>query len=108
MKLKTVYICQNCSFQTSKWAGKCSDCGTWNSLIEDVINVGKAAKSSSIVRKSTGEKPRAISLKTDSKKRLNTGIKEWDQLLGGGMVWEAWFCFPVNLDWKIHAHSADC
>ncbi len=86
MKLKTVYICQNCQFQTSKWAGKCNDCGTWNSMMEDVINVGKEAKKSRVVRRSTTEKPQGIQLKSPSVTRTITGISEWDQVLGGGMV----------------------
>ena len=86
MKLKSVYVCQNCQFQTSKWAGKCSDCGSWNSIVEDVINVGKAAKKASLTRTSTSEKPQQIGLKTASTTRTLSGITEWDQVLGGGIV----------------------
>lgn len=86
MKLKTVYICQNCEFQTSKWAGRCNDCGTWNSLLEEVINVGKEAKISTVAQRATAEKPQKLQLKNPSVSRAFTGINEWDQVLGGGMV----------------------
>ena len=45
MKLKTIYICSKCSAQSPKWGGQCLSCNAWNSIVEDVINVGKAAKS---------------------------------------------------------------
>ena len=36
-KTKTVYICQNCGFDTPKWAGKCPSCGEWNTFVEEII-----------------------------------------------------------------------
>jgi DNA repair protein RadA/Sms len=41
MKLKTIYRCSNCNFETGKWVGKCPNCDSWNTLHEDVVNVGK-------------------------------------------------------------------
>ena len=35
-KTKTVYVCQNCGAKESKWVGKCSTCGEWNSFVEEV------------------------------------------------------------------------
>jgi DNA repair protein RadA/Sms len=86
MKLKTVFLCQKCEFQTSKWVGKCPSCESWNSFVEDVINVGKAAKISSVVRPRTREKPKKISEIPKTKERCKTNIEEFDQVLGGGIV----------------------
>ena len=35
-KLKKLYICSNCGYETAKWLGKCPDCGSWNTLNEEV------------------------------------------------------------------------
>ena len=35
--VKTVYVCSECSYQSMKWLGKCSQCGAWNSFVEDVV-----------------------------------------------------------------------
>jgi DNA repair protein RadA/Sms len=86
MKLRTVYICQNCQQQSTKWVGKCPSCESWNSFIEDVINVGKTDSNKSVIKRSTSEKPRKICLKETPKERALTGINELDQVLGGGFV----------------------
>ena len=44
VKQKTVYSCQKCGLQSPKWLGRCSDCGEWNSLVEEVISVSKKGK----------------------------------------------------------------
>ena len=36
MKFKTVFVCQKCGYEAPKWAGKCPECGEWNSLVEEV------------------------------------------------------------------------
>lgn len=86
MKLRTVYICQNCSFQSTKWQGKCQECQSWNSLLEDVINVGKPEKMRSVVPTRPTQKPSNFSSKQKTRKRIKTGIGEFDQVVGGGIV----------------------
>ncbi|MEK9159104.1 MAG: DNA repair protein RadA [Patescibacteria group bacterium] len=88
MKLKTVYACQNCAFQASRWAGKCPNCDQWNTMAEDVINVGKPENTTSGRRSvpRTAEKPQAILQSHTPKARTVTGIGEFDQVLGGGFV----------------------
>ena len=41
--LKTVYICEECSYRSPKWMGKCPSCGAWNTFIEDVIDTSSGA-----------------------------------------------------------------
>jgi DNA repair protein RadA/Sms len=83
MKLKTLYVCSQCEHQTSKWLGKCPKCQAWNSFVEDVVNVGKAAKSKTVVQRSTTQK---IGDSNKKNPRLETQISELDSVLGGGFV----------------------
>jgi DNA repair protein RadA/Sms len=83
MKLKTVYVCQNCAAQTPKWMGQCLSCESWNSLIEDVIDVKKDAH-----RKQAGIKNKPVNLIHEQGEdiRLITNIEEFDRVLGGGIT----------------------
>jgi DNA repair protein RadA/Sms len=86
MKLKTLYVCQNCAYQSTKWAGKCLECGSWNSLAEETVNVGKPDKTANVVRSTTPQKVHNFSSVGDPKKRIVTGIGEFDAVAGGGIV----------------------
>jgi len=44
MKAKTVFVCKECGNESAKWMGKCPGCGTWNSMIEEVIEKTSEAK----------------------------------------------------------------
>jgi DNA repair protein RadA/Sms len=84
MKLKSIYVCSSCSAQAPRWSGQCQQCKAWNTLVEDVINVGKKDKKISAAIPvqpliTTSE----IKLK---EKRLVTGIGELDRVLGGGLM----------------------
>ena len=85
-KLSPRYVCQQCGETYRKWAGKCENCGAWNSLVEQApTETGKSA-----VAKSSGKKLKAEKLKDvklDSiKDRLPTGFSEIDGVLGGGLM----------------------
>ncbi len=86
MKLKTLYVCSNCAFQSTKWMGKCPECEAWNSFAEETVNVGKADKISSVARRLTTEKAISILNVSPSKERAKTGIEEFDLVAGGGIV----------------------
>ena len=91
MKLKSVYICESCQFQSTKWVGKCPSCNSWNSFHEDVINVGKKDE---VVRAdalaTVAEKATIHALSEEVKKksegRISSQITEFDTVLGGGFV----------------------
>lgn len=88
MKLRTSYVCQQCSFETHSWLGKCPNCDTWNSLIETVTDIG----SKTPLRPSTssglrGAQPQKLSdVKHIEKNRLKSGYEEFDRVMGGGIV----------------------
>ncbi|MBI4235030.1 DNA repair protein RadA [Candidatus Peregrinibacteria bacterium] len=84
MKLKTVYICQSCSQEATKWLGQCPNCKSWNSFVEDVINV--ADKLSKTPHKISGKSPVSLTFANQEEKRIKTGILEFDRVVGGGIT----------------------
>lgn len=83
---KVLYTCQACGFQTPKWMGKCPECGEWDTLVEEI-------RSAAILRRATtgrttgASKPVPINaVELAEEPRLETHIKEFDRVLGGGLV----------------------
>ena len=83
-KVKSVYVCSECGYESVKWFGKCPGCGEWNTMEEQTPVV--SAKS--VTRSKATIKPvqRLNEIDSDIEKRLSTGIKEFDRVLGGGIV----------------------
>ncbi|MBW2470741.1 MAG: DNA repair protein RadA [Deltaproteobacteria bacterium] len=83
---KITYCCQTCGYQTPKWMGKCPDCGTWDSIVEE----RSTARSYRETRRAPGNQnsvPVAIdSIELEAENRLLTHIREFDRVLGGGLV----------------------
>src|SRR5688572_27435396 len=84
------YVCQQCGYESTGWLGKCPDCGTWNSLVETVVqsssNKKSSGKSSGRVG-SSGQKAVALSSISSKKTvRISTKISELDRVLGSGLV----------------------
>ncbi|MFA4842957.1 MAG: DNA repair protein RadA [Candidatus Omnitrophota bacterium] len=85
MKIKTVFSCQNCGYQSPKWLGKCTDCNSWNSFVEEDYTAPK----SSLKQRSALYKDEPVLLKDVEVKgasRIKTEINELDRVLGGGIV----------------------
>jgi len=88
-KAATVFFCQNCGYESSKWMGQCPGCREWNSFVEETVNKSPHMGAASV--KSAGRGASAvpsvlsdISIKEEDK--LSTGIGELDRVLGGGIV----------------------
>lgn len=83
---KSTYVCQSCGYRSPRWLGRCSDCGAWNSLVEERLPVQRPAKG----RRATDSDESAIvalaEVNTAATPRLRTGIDEFDRVLGGGLV----------------------
>lgn len=80
-KHETVFICQNCGYQSLRWLGKCPQCGEWNTFVEkSEISPRARAKLPSAPPQSIPEISSAESA------RIKTGILEFDRVLGGGIV----------------------
>ena len=83
MKVKTIYYCQNCGAQYSKWMGQCSACKQWNTIVEEVVSK-KEVKTGKIT---SGEKLVKLSeIDTGEEYRITTGNEELNRVLGGGVV----------------------
>ena len=89
LKSKVVYVCSNCGYETAKWAGKCPDCGEWNTM-EEAVKAAAPAKSAAAAHISVSSalnKPQTIEeIDTDDELRYRTGLSELDRVLGGGLV----------------------
>ena len=89
-KNRIVYICSNCGFESAKWAGKCPDCGEWNTMEESVKTAVSAKSAASGYTSSASTlltRPLAISeIDTEDEHRYHTGLSELDRVLGGGLV----------------------
>ena len=88
MKFKTVFVCQKCGYESPKWAGKCPDCGEWNTLVEEV-KAQESKKTPSRTRSFTDFSSEIVKLaesKAVQEVRIHTKISEFDRLLGGGLV----------------------
>jgi len=83
---KTVFSCQACGYQTPKWMGKCPDCGEWQSFVEE-IQSGKSGQRGRGILSASQPKPVPIdAVELDPEDRFLTGIREFDRVLGGGLV----------------------
>ena len=83
----TVFFCQNCGYESSKWLGQCPGCREWNTFVEEVID--KKSVSSSGKLKSSLQKAEVVPLskvKASDDERITTEMKELDRVLGGGVV----------------------
>jgi len=84
MKTKTLFVCQNCGAQSPRWIGKCSACQSWNSYVEETLSAKAGSSKTDIVFR---EDPVPLNtIVTQGEKRIETNIKEFDRVLGGGIV----------------------
>src|SRR5437899_7148226 len=92
-KLRTKYICQQCGGEQNKWAGKCPDCGAWNTL-EETTEVPQSAVQQrrptalggSSIAQGTQIPLILPDIKPLAQERISVGYTEMDRVLGGGLV----------------------
>jgi DNA repair protein RadA/Sms len=86
-KVRTVFACQACGFESSKWLGRCPDCGEWNSFVEERPVVPVAGKGRPGLPPEIGSTPKPYDMVDGAEDaRLPSGIGEFDRVLGGGIV----------------------
>jgi DNA repair protein RadA/Sms len=83
-KAKHHFVCQTCGYHTSKWLGRCSDCGAWNSFVEEPVAPARAGRAAAAAQRQLPLPLTHVSSGEDV--RLLTGIGELDRVLGGGIV----------------------
>ena len=93
-KNKTIYVCQSCGAQKPRWEGKCTDCGSWNTLVEETFSdvssgyAGKSPQRSWVSTNSASVQTIRLdqSLSELKMTRMTTNISELDRVLGGGLA----------------------
>ncbi|MFY9592166.1 MAG: DNA repair protein RadA, partial [Bacteroidales bacterium] len=83
-KFKTVFVCQNCGYVTPKWAGRCNNCDSWNSFIEEVEL--KEDKQKNQTKAIPGKAYPILEIEKNTFERQNMFFTEFDRVLGGGLV----------------------
>jgi DNA repair protein RadA/Sms len=83
-KTRIKYICTSCGYESLRWLGKCPECDSWNSFSEEIVETSKRKNGSAPVSKSSIFKINEISATEED--RVKTGIKEFDRVLGGGIM----------------------
>jgi DNA repair protein RadA/Sms len=88
-KAKTVFLCDDCGYESANWYGKCPSCGSWNTMRE--LRVQPAAAHAAAASAVSGGVPAAAAVTIDSidrvdEVRVTSGIRELDRVLGGGVV----------------------
>ena len=84
-KVTTTFSCTECGAQHPKWAGRCTECGDWNTLVEELTGAGNGDDPPLAPSKRSGPRPIA-EIPTDVARPVSTGIDELDAVLGGGLV----------------------
>lgn len=85
-KAKTVFVCQECGYESAKWMGQCI-CGQWNTMVEEKVVESKEDDRRG--RSAPGERVKASRLseiRSGNETRIDTGIGELNRVLGGGLV----------------------
>ena len=86
-KIKSVYVCEKCGYENSKWYGRCPKCGEWDTLTEHIINDEPAAIAK--LKNNSGKRgvvQKISEIQADGEHRYMTGLSEFDRVLGGGIV----------------------
>ena len=81
---KTIYLCQNCGYESGKWMGQCPGCKEWNTFVEETVSKTERTNARSMREEKSPVTLSGISLEDES--RMNSGMKELDRVLGGGIV----------------------
>ena len=86
-KSVTVYFCQSCGYESSKWMGQCPGCKEWNTFVEETVEKKTAGKLKSVAGGNQDLKSYKLSeIDMQEKERMKTQFPELDRVLGGGIV----------------------
>ena len=88
VKTKTVFVCQNCGSQAPRWIGKCPNCDSWNSYVEEMsVHRPEPQTTRAIVSAAAaGSVMRLDEIEIADEQRFLTGTVEFDRVMGGGIV----------------------
>jgi len=83
VKQKSLYVCQQCGYESPKWLGKCPDCEQWSTFQEELR---QEVKKGVAVSKTAAQATPLLSGEREVLARISTGIRELDRTLGGGII----------------------
>jgi len=81
-----IYVCQSCGAVHGKWAGQCSGCGEWNTIVEESRSAPPGALKPVATSRSRGLNFESLESDTPEPARIITGVTEFDRVCGGGVV----------------------
>ena len=85
-KIKTVFVCSNCGYESSKWLGKCPGCNEWNSFYEEKLSKTNDKMGVASIEKKSCKPLKLNEVEGKEDTRVSTGFDELDRVLGGGLV----------------------
>lgn len=83
-KVKTKYVCQQCGYETARYIGKCPECGSWDSFVEEITD--KNISNNNLLIDTTPPPILIKDVQIGKEIRVSTNISEFDRVLGGGLV----------------------
>jgi DNA repair protein RadA/Sms len=85
-KTTTTFFCQNCGYQSSKWLGKCPECGEWNTFVEEVVSRSDDKKHGIKKGDKKAQSTPVHRITSEKEERIDTKSNELNRVLGGGLV----------------------
>lgn len=85
-KTKTIWVCQNCGVESSKWIGRCPSCGEWNTYIEEIVRKASTGKTLNYTFTGTAKPITLQEIASLEESRIDTHSIELNRILGGGIV----------------------
>ena len=82
-KTKIKYICSKCGYESLRWLGKCSECESWNTFIEEIV---ETSPRKSNISKSKFSYSKILDITANEEDRIKTGLLEFDRVLGNGIM----------------------
>lgn len=80
------FVCQSCGAESLRWLGRCPECESWNSYVEEIVPVSAKKRSAAAATRATAAAVRLHEVAWHEEQRLSTGLGELDRVLGGGIV----------------------
>lgn len=108
-KTNTVFVCDECGYESAKWLGKCPACNSWNSLSEQKIAKENKKNGSLASKERKNVTPSKLnSLEGKEAIRTSTGFEELDRVLGGGIVKGSLVLLRRGTwNWKIYPYTSN-
>lgn len=85
-KRKTVYMCQECGYESLRWMGKCTNCNNWNTFVEEVKQPKRSAGVGISSTEQANKPTKMNQIEYEKEPRVTTSMKEFNRVLGGGIV----------------------